>query len=94
MSCNSPFIHFVSALTPTLLQNLCFTKKATSVAMGSPAHTDSLTTTITTKVTDIRRGSATYSVGYATPISFTSRLHGFCNPQKPDMSFAWALQPT
>ena len=46
----------------------------------SPAHTDSLITTITTKVTDIRRGSTTYSVGYATPTSFTSRLHGFCNP--------------
>ena len=87
-------IYFVSALIPTLLYNLCFTKKSTSVAMGSPAHTDSLTTTITTKVTDIRRGSTIYSVGYATPTSFTSSLHGFCNSQKPDMSFVWALQPT
>ena len=28
------------------------------------------------------------------PHKFRTRLHGFCNPQKPDMSFAWALQPT
>ena len=60
----------------------------------SPAHTDSVITTITTKVTDIRRGSTIYNVGYATPTSFTSSLHGFCNSQKPDMSFVWALQPT
>ena len=57
----------------------------------SPAHTDSVITTITTKVTDIRRGSTIYNVGYATPTSFTSSLHGFYNPQKLDMSFLRAL---
>lgn len=31
---------FFSAMILTLLQNLCSTKKATLVAMGSPAHTD------------------------------------------------------